>query len=101
MSDAPPRSLQSDLQQIGRRASETARDTGNLVRAAVSAEPYVAAAAALGVGFLAGGGLNRHTRAFLLGTGARMVGAWLVQEVAPGSGARAGAHGPEDGGDHD
>lgn len=83
MSEARARTLQSDLHRVGQRAGETARDTGNLMRAAVAAEPYVAAAAALGVGFLAGGGLNRRTRAFLLGTGARVVGAWLAQGMAP------------------
>lgn len=49
------------------------------------AEPYVATAAAMGVGFLLGGGLTAKTRMLLIGAGSRFLASWLGEEFVGSS----------------
>jgi hypothetical protein len=67
--NARARSLPADLARL----EETLRDT-------VAEQPALALGAAVGIGFLLGGGLSRGALTVLLGVGTRMAGAWLQQE---------------------
>ena len=63
-------------------ALERARET---VERAMKDDPYLATAAALGAGFLLGGGLTRSMMALLLGAGSRFVAAWLGEQILEAS----------------
>ena len=78
---AVPRTLRSDLYSLHARIASTKDDALRLLKEAVVAEPFVATAAAAGLGFVLGGGLPRGTIALLFGTGARVAAAWLGEEI--------------------
>jgi len=94
-SDRGERSLQSDLRRLRERGAAVSRDAARVVESAVRAEPWLATTAALGVGFLLGGGLTPKVRMLLVGAGSRYLGAWLSEEVMARSGA--GSDGSSDG----
>jgi ElaB/YqjD/DUF883 family membrane-anchored ribosome-binding protein len=74
---AAPRTLRSDLARLHSRVASTKDGALRLLEQAVAAEPFVATAAAAGLGFVLGGGLPRGTIALLVGTGTRAAAAWL------------------------
>ena len=90
---ADPRSLHGDLERLQARFGSVAGELDRSLRVAIEAQPLLAVGAAAGVGFLLGGGLTRGAATLLLGAGARMVGAWLDEQIH----ARTDAHGEEDG----
>jgi hypothetical protein len=57
------------------------RMDANLLEAAVRDNPWVATAAAVGFGFLLGGGVPRRTLAILAKTSAGLVATWLSEEL--------------------
>ncbi len=56
------------------------QDLRRKLRDTVEEQPVLALGAAVGIGFLLGGGLSRRALTVLLGVGTRMAGAWLEQE---------------------
>ena len=65
-------------------AAEWPEATGSSRQAlekAVADRPYLATAAAAGVGFLLGGGLTGRVLVLLLGAGGRVAGSWLSDEI--------------------
>ena len=78
---AVPRTLRSDLDRLHARVASAKDGALRLLEEAVAAEPFVATAAAAGLGFVLGGGLPRRTIALLFGTGTRAAAAWLGEEI--------------------
>jgi hypothetical protein len=70
--DSDPRTLYTDLGHLARRAGTATRDVERLCTASVRAQPFAAVAAAAGLGFVLGGGLQRGLVTLLLGTGVRL-----------------------------
>ena len=76
-----PRTLRSDLDRLRSRVASAKDGALRLLEQAVVAEPFVATAAAAGLGFVLGGGLPRGTIALLFETGTRVAAAWLGEEI--------------------
>jgi ElaB/YqjD/DUF883 family membrane-anchored ribosome-binding protein len=78
---AVPRTLRSDVDRLRSRVASATDGALRLLDEAVAAEPFVATAAAAGLGFLLGGGLPRGSIALLFETGTRVAAAWLGEEI--------------------
>jgi hypothetical protein len=78
---AVPRTLRSDLDRLRSRVASAKDGALRVLEEAVAAEPFVATAAAAGLGFVLGGGLPRGKIALLIGTGTRAAAAWLGEEI--------------------
>ena len=85
--ESDARTLQCDLQRLRDRAASATRDAEQKIGSVVQGEPYLAIAAALGVGFLLGGGIKRSTATLLLGAGARMLAFRLGDDLLERLGA--------------
>ena len=79
--ESVPRTLRSDLDRLRSRVASAKDGALRVLEESVAAEPFVATAAAAGLGFVLGGGLPRGTIALLFGTGARVAAAWLGEEI--------------------
>jgi len=78
---AVPRTLRSDLDRLHARVASAKDGALRLLEEAVAAEPFVATAAAAGLGFVLGGGLPRGAIALLFRTGTRAAAAWLGEGI--------------------
>jgi hypothetical protein len=79
--EAVPRTLRSDLDRLRSRVASAKDGALRVLEEAVAAEPFVATAAAVGLGFVLSGGLPRGTIGLLFGTGIRVAAAWLGEEI--------------------
>jgi hypothetical protein len=97
------RTLRSDLETLTERAKEAAQIAGETCADTVASQPYAVTAAALGVGFVLGGGVSRGATTLLLGTVLRsasaLLGRRLLEEMAHYAEMNADEYGSEDGGD--
>jgi hypothetical protein len=66
---------------VARGLSSAAESGDRLLRESVEAQPVLTAGAALGIGFLVGGGLPRGAVTLLLGVGGRLAASWLSEEL--------------------
>jgi hypothetical protein len=76
------RTLRGDWARMRDEVLDATDDARSFVGDQVEAHPLVAVGAAAGVGFLLGGGANRHSLALLLGLGARMAASFVGDELA-------------------
>lgn len=85
--EALSRTLRSDLASLSQRAVSAGRGAERIVEQTVEAQPFVAVAAALGIGFALGGGLRGRVGTLLLGTFARAAATWVADELQRRGGA--------------
>jgi hypothetical protein len=90
------RTFRSDFDSLSGRARKTVHAAEQICSDTVAAQPYAVAAAALGVGFLLGGGVTRGMVTLLLGTGLRTVSGVLGRRVLQEIADYADAYGSDD-----
>jgi hypothetical protein len=78
---AVSRTLRSDLGRLYSRVASAKDGALGMLEQAVAVEPFVATAAAAGLGFVLGAGLPRGTIALLFGSGTRAAAAWIGAEI--------------------
>jgi len=79
--DSDPRTLYTDLSHLAQRAGTATRDVERLCTATVRAQPFAVVAAAAGIGFVLGGGLQRGLVTLLLGTGVRLAASHVGERL--------------------
>jgi hypothetical protein len=89
------RTLRSDLEWLCERAETAGREAEQKIESTVRQEPFLAVGAALGLGFLLGGGVQRSTWTVLLGVGSRMLAAKVGSDVLERFGGDAWPAGDE------